>query len=74
MIRAAFACLAATVVVAGWWTPPAWAIGPPVVDAPRNRPAETRDRWRRWNNAVRAASPVLSRAPIQAYRRPAKRC
>ncbi|WP_235621499.1 hypothetical protein, partial [Mycobacterium tuberculosis] len=28
MIRAAFACLAATVVVAGWWTPPAWAIGP----------------------------------------------
>ncbi|WP_416045602.1 hypothetical protein, partial [Mycobacterium tuberculosis] len=22
MIRAAFACLAATVVVAGWWTPP----------------------------------------------------
>ncbi|WP_237022710.1 hypothetical protein, partial [Mycobacterium tuberculosis] len=33
MIRAAFACLAATVVVAGWWTPPAWAIGPPVVDA-----------------------------------------
>ncbi|WP_235620502.1 hypothetical protein, partial [Mycobacterium tuberculosis] len=26
MIRAAFACLAATVVVAGWWTPPAWAI------------------------------------------------
>lgn len=26
MIRAAFACLAATVVVAGLWTPPAWAI------------------------------------------------
>lgn len=39
MIRAAFACLAATVVVAGWWTPPAWAIGPPVVDAAAQPPS-----------------------------------